>query len=319
MTAFEDIPVSNGPKIIDLEVEQELDERFSPERIGNLCTEFIEGGLGFDAREKLQDRPFLVAYIPADSPYADIPRSTETAVFSRAFSLPKAEIVRDYGKYDPASTFVAVIDASKTPPVSAAALRITDYQPELGFKDVNDLVADDPKNPWINEIKDVYFAQGESYDSDLAWQRLGKGVGVELKLEESHDIPSHASAPEYAGQHGGLNGASMLFYHACLRYALAHKKSNLVAIFDIPPFKNLQQFGEPFRTYQGLNPHKYGGPYDTIPAFCILEEGIQRVRQNDVNIGRAFIDGAMLDQNALLPNEHQPEQYSNEAVGLEPL
>ncbi len=296
------------------ELDQELAARFAPERIGELCTRFMEEGLGFDATAMLGDRQFLVAYIPAESEFADIPRSTETTVFSKAFKLPLSEVYLDYGAYDSASTFAAVIDMKAETPAAAGALRITRPGPK-GFKDVNDLVIDDPQNPWIDELKTGYFAEGEAYDPMIAWQRLGAAEGVDLQLEESLDIATHASAEAYSGKHGDINSVSMLFYHACLRYALAHGSKNLLAIFDIPPLENLQQFGDPFDTYSGLQPHPYGGPYPTVPAFCVIERGIQRIAAKNAYVASVFAAGADLHKMALLPNEYTP-QYSNEVLGL---
>lgn len=299
--------------------EAELHEMFNPERISELAAEFVstETENGKDLITLAGERQFVVAYIPADSPFSDIPRSVETRVFSTWFKQSFGQVVADYGKYDSASEFVAVIDLGDNPekPRAASALRIIDDSP-LGFKDVNDLVKD-PESPWREEIKDGYFDPGEQYDPEIAWQRLGeRAAGSGLILADSQDIASHASEAGYAGQNGDLNGPSMLFYHACLRRALADGKSNLLAIFDQKPFENLQQFGNPFDTYPGLSFKAYGGPGPTMPAFCRLDEGMQRIRNKNEGVGKVFIDGFGLDQLSLLPNEYAPDRYSNEAVGL---
>lgn len=301
----------------DLALEQELDERFATDRLGDLCNEFLERGVpGINLKERINSRQFVVAYIPAESPYGDIGRSVETNVFAKAFKQPRSQVVKDYGKYDEATTFACVIDVSTDKPTPAGVLRIIEPS-ELGFKDVNDLVIDDPENnPWIGEIKEHYFGAEETYDPTVAWQRLGARIGVDLRMEESVDIATHASAPGYSGKNGAIDSVSMLFYHACLRHAMATGKKNLLAIFDIPPLKNIQQFGDPFDLYEGLEPHPYGGPYDTIPAFCIIERGVARIRAKDASIGAVLADGAFLNDMALMPNEYLPEQFSNEAVGL---
>ncbi|MGD0254523.1 MAG: hypothetical protein ABSB99_03035 [Acidimicrobiales bacterium] len=300
--------------------EEELALRFGRTRIGELCTKFIRTGFKFDAGMALNGRQYLVAYISAQSPFSDIPRAVETNVFAESFQLTRAQILNDYGKYDAATTFVAVIDTSTEIPHAVGALRIIEYAPNLGFKDVNDLVEDDPANPWINEIKAHYFGPDEPYDPNLAWVRLSQRSGVDLRLEESLDIATHASVGDYRGKRGAINSVSMLFYHACLRYALATSKKNLLAIFDLKPLYNLQQFGEPFHTYPDLEPHAYGGPYDTIPAYCVIDEAIDeawsRFRNHNPEVFSVFVNGASLDEIALLPNEYFPETFSNEAVSL---
>jgi len=298
--------------------EEELKERFSPARIGELAQEFLAEGTEHDLGQLALKRQFVVAYIDANGKYSDIPRSVEALVFSKTFEEPLTKVVKDYGKYDPMSKFATVIDVSTSPyPTAAGALRITEYDPDLGFKDVNDLVADDPENPWIEEIKAEYFDPDEEYSPAEAWKRIGiRAQDTDLLLSESLDIASHASAEGYSGVRGAINGVSMLFYHACLRYAVAKDWKNLVAIFDIPPLENLQQFNKPFDLHEGLNPHPYGGPYDTIPAYCVIENAIKRFRQAGEPISSTFVNGVNLDKVALLPNEYQPEEFSDEAVGL---
>ena len=294
-----------------------MEARFDSERIGMLANEFLEHGTPYDLRELAGDRQFVVAYIPADSPFSDVPRSVETAVFSKSFKQTFSQVVEDYGKYDPVSTFAAVIDVSTPVPRAAGALRICEYDPSLGFKDVNDLLADGPENPWIDDIKRNYFASGEAYDGAAAWKRMGeRACGAELQLDESLDIATHSSAEDYQGKHGNLDGVSMLFYHACLRYALATNKKHLLAIFDLKPLANLQQFGEPFETYPDLQPHPYGGPGDTLPAFCTPARAAPRVRGFNKMTAEVLIDGAGLDTIGLLPNEYESEKYGKQVVNI---
>lgn len=304
-----------------LEAEQRLEERFSDESLHDLCSRFIDGGAGIELRSKINGRQFVVAYIEADSEFGDIGRSVETRVFADYFADPDTETplldtVEDYSKYDEESVYACVIDVSGDIIKPAGALRILSYKEGLGFKDVNDLIEDSPSNPWLEEIKDRYFDKGEAYDPSVAWKRLGEVACVDIVLEDSLDIATHASAEDYRGKRGEMDSVSMLFYHACLRYTLAKEKKNLLAIFDLPPFANLQQFGDPFDTYEGVTPHPYGGPYDTIPAYCVVDKGMEKIRQHDPLVGSVFIDGLGLGDIALMPNEYEPQKYSNEAVGI---
>lgn len=292
-----------------------IDERFAESRIADLCNEFIEKGSDMDLRELIGDRQYLVAFIPAQSRFADIPRAVESTVFAEAFGQARDEVTATYNRYDPISTFVSIMDVSTDSPKTAGVARISSYDPEIGFKDRDDFIGDYPENPWLKSIKDQYFKSGESYEPETAWQRLQERAGVELDLYDSLDIPTHAVMKEFRGKHGAMDGTSMLVFHACMRYALATNKSNLLAIFDEKPFENLQQFGEPFDTYQGIGAELYAGPYPAIPAFCKLARAETRIRGHDKEVGRAFVDGYMLNQLAVLPGEYMPK-YSNKAVGL---
>lgn len=295
--------------------ELDLVERFSDQRIGQLINDFVapndfcEVGLA----SLLGERRYIVAYIPAMSDYSDIGRAVEARVFSKTFKEPLEKVVEDYGKYDENSVFAVVIDMNPENgdlPKAAGALRITKNS-HVGFKDVNDLLVDEDENPWIDEIKTNYFEKGEAYKEKIAWDRLGeKACGQAIQLEDSLDIASHASMPEYAGVNGAIDGVSMLFYHACLRYALAHDKAYLLAIYDLPPLDNIQQFGKPFDTYDGLSPHPYGGPFPTIPAFCKIEEGLRRMKRDSTFVYEVFRNGAGLSEHALLPSEYN-QKYAN--------
>lgn len=319
----------------DMVREQEWQERLAPERIAALSEQFLaEGVPGVNLREAAGDRQFVVAYIPAldedgnENPYADLARSVEYAVFTQNFNKnsdhPFADHDSDYGPYDPGSTFAVVIDLAGEQPRPAGVLRSTEYVPGIGFKDMKDLIVDDPENPWLEEIKAEYFVEGEAYDPLVAWQRLGQralGEAVE-DLTMAQDIITHATFREYGSSAGkdkgeaGMNGVSMLFFHACLRFALLKNATHLVAIFEEYALNNLQQFNQPFVTYEGLLPHVYGNDDDsedatqTLPAICRIEDGIARVRDFDEAVGEAFVNGTGLDLMALFPQEYQPELYA---------
>ncbi len=303
----------------DAELESNLEQRFDPERLAALCNDYLENGIpGINLKEQIHGRDFVVAYIPADSPYGDIGRSVEYQVFAKAFRLSLAQMDHDYAKYDEPSVFAVVIDVKDDKfdkPAPAGVLRSIHYKEGVGFKDINDLVVDDPSNPWIDEIKTQYFEPGEEYDSTVAWARLAAHAGVELKPEECFDIATHAAGPNYAGADAGVTSTSMLFFHACLRESLANNRENLLAIFDLKPLANVQQFGGPFDFYEGLGDYPYGGPFPTRPAYCKIDRALERIGATFA--ADAFIYGKGLESLALMPNEYLPEIYSNKAVGLE--
>lgn len=302
--------------------QAELDVRFDPDRIADLTSRFLEEGIGFNLNEKLGDRKYVVAYIDAMSEYSDIARVVETKVFDEWFKLGEPKIVDNYGGvYDEVSTFVCVIDASLDKPKPVGALRIVEHSEEGWFKDVRDFVKDDPANPWLEEIKQGYFNTEEPYDAVEAWNRMLAQNGDEpLDPAKTLDITSHAAIKEYRNKNGSLDGVSMLFFHACLRWALVNDKENLVAIFDLKPLENMQQFGQPFDIYEGITPQQYeDDPNDkkqlTLPAYCVLERGMQRMKDKNPLEHGVFIGGVGLAQQALLPNEYL-DKYSNESIGL---
>jgi hypothetical protein len=48
----------------------------------------------------------------------------------------------------------------------------------------------------------------------------------------------------------------------------------------------------------------------------VIKTGIDRIRRHSEEIGRVFVDGKSLADVALLPNEYEPDRFSDEAVGL---
>lgn len=318
------------------EREEALAERYSSGEIASLGLRFLRHKFGRNWKKAVDGRQYVVAYIGADDEFSDLGRSVESQTFGYEFysdevkkhgktnkaprRYPLLGADEDYRPYDPGTVFATVLDVSREGgPVSAGSLRIIEHVEGVGHKDLNDFVADDPKNPWLDEIKAQHFAEDEPYDPMVAWQRLGAAEGVNLDPKRSLDIATHASALEYRGRHGDLDGPSMLFFHACLRYALAHPEvgENLLAIFDMNPYQNVQQYGGPFDTYRGITPQKYGGEGLTIPAFCIIERALERIPLTPTpGVGEAFVGGGILRLMALLPNDSEPDVYSNRAVGL---
>lgn len=306
-----------GPEAhYDPKLEAELTERFSAERIGALCNEFLEIGTGINLKEQLNGRPFVVSYIDGESPYSDLPRQVETTVFSTYFKMPLSEVYKKYSeKDDPQSTFVCVIDVTDPDrPKPVGALRMVEYKRENGHKDLRDLVIDeewDPEtlegNPWLEEIKTQYFASNEKYDPQTAISRLLAATGENIDLNDTIDVTSHAVIEEARGNAASIDSPTMLFFHACLDEALRKGAKNLVAIFDEKPFENIQQFGEPFSTYEGLGRHPYDGPGNTVPAYCVLEKGMKKIDDFDIGTGDVFIRGKGLEATALMPKE-QPER-----------
>jgi len=93
--------------------DEQLQERFSAERLSGLCKEFIVEGPHGDLREKLDGRPFIVATVAGtDTRFRDIAKSTETIEFAKRFKRSWSQVYNDYKDTDPNSTFLVAIDNS---------------------------------------------------------------------------------------------------------------------------------------------------------------------------------------------------------------
>lgn len=297
--------------------QEDLNRRFNPERIAALTQDFLENGTGINLKEAAGERQYVVAYVNGDSQYADLGRVVETKVFSNWFEMPEPEVVEKYGGvYDPLSTFVCVFDLHEENPRPVGALRMVNYSPEGWFKDIRDFVAS-PDSPWLEDIKAAYFAEGEAYDPQVAWDRMLAANGdTPLDPATTYDVTSHSVMPGY-GSHASDGGVSILFFHACMRWGMAQGKEDIVAIFDIKPFENLDALGGPFNAYKNIPDRAYDGPGLTRPAYCNLKVAEERFFA--AGLGEYFVEGQGMQTTALLPDEYQPELYSNAAVGLRPL
>ena len=305
------------------ERDADLLQRFEPSRLRALSEQFLRNGTGQDLLEMAAQggRKFIVAPIPGDSEFSDIATSVETTTFAKRFKRSLTAVYEEYEKTAENSTLLALFYIGEDGPEPAGALRVIEPSAvgDLSVqKSIIDLVADvDVKeNPWINEIKENYFAPGEIYDPVVAWTRLCDAKNIILDPAESHDIATIAVDDKFASD-GAMDGPSLYLYHSCLRYALGNGIKNLVSIQDLKPYSILQSFGNPFDEFEALKPHPYGGPFDTIPAFCVLKTGMQNIRDNNEGIGSVFIDGLGLGGSAVLLEETDPVKYSNQTLGLE--
>lgn len=311
-------PLEQFEQQVGAMLERELDERFATDRVSGLCEDFLERGMGVDLKELAGTRRFVVAAIPATSELSDIGRSVETKTFANVFARTLTDVYEDYCEYDDASVFIVVIDKEHLQP--AGSIRIICPNDTVGLKSINDLVGDKPDNPWVDEIKRDFF-EGEKgteeYDPQKAWDRLCASAGVSIKPSETFDVATIAVDPGYS-TNGSMDGTSLALYHSCLRFALGNGIKNLMSIQDIKPFEILQSFGKPFDVFPSIEPHPYGGPYDTVPAYCVLDRGMRNIRGANEFVGRVFIDGHTLGKNYLLLSDYLPEQFSNESIKLPP-
>ncbi|HET9173838.1 MAG TPA: hypothetical protein VFN56_00990 [Candidatus Saccharimonadales bacterium] len=298
-----------------IDLESDLQERFSLDHQADLCESYLQNMSG----EIPDDKRYVITLIQGDDPiYGDIGKSVECTVFSKAFKRTLSDVYLDYVDYDSASTFIVAIDRNhpKTGRARpAGAIRLINDSPQ-GLKSIKDMIKDDPSNPWRDEIANLVFSDDEQYSPDLAWKRLCDKAGVVLDPSASVDVATFSVHPAY-GRRNRLSGVYVSLYHTCLRLAMAQGKKNLVSIQDLPPLELVQEFGKPFDTFDGLSPRPYGGPYDTLPAYCILDEGMARVRSFQPMIGKLLIEGVGLDEDTYQIKDRLPNLYGNVTVGLE--
>lgn len=264
---------------------KELHERFDESEIDQLCQELVTE---HKLDEVADGREFAILRLPGTERGALLGKYVESVVFGEAFSRDRSEVWDEYAEYDEASEFVLILDVNGKKPVAAARIIANS---DKGLKDLEDLVADDEDNPWIGEIKAGYFEEGETYSPETAKERLYSDLAVDLEFDEdlALDIATRAVLPEYSKP--GLITPGLALLHSILQVAGAQNKNFFVAIQDVGPLKMIQRMGEPFRVPSKLNPHPFGGPYDTLPTFAQLDTAYEQMREKSPRTAPALIDG----------------------------
>jgi hypothetical protein len=289
--------------------EAKLWARFREERLTNIALDFLENGPYGDIRDKVAGKQFATVVISASDPrFADLGKGPETRVFAKYFQRTHKAVYDEYAPHDPNSDFIVELDVSDIDnPFPAGAMRMIHGKTINDLKSIKDFIADDPSNPWRIELGEMLFDPDEKYSPEEAWKRLCEQNGVNLDPAESVDVATLSVFPKY-GRRDRLNGVSIALYHGC--YVFSEGK-NLITIQDVVPFKRLQDHAQPFDTFNGVKPHPYGGPYDTIPAYSVPAESVPRVRRNSKFMGNLILDGMGISRDTMLLQELDPDTYGS--------
>lgn len=292
--------IKTSPEAPNISEESYCETQFSDERIKELTGELIESS---SLKEKANGRQFAVVRRDGNDRFADIATSVETKVFADAFDRSLADVYEDYVDYSEQSVMIAVLDIEKSIPVASARVIGKDTDRGKGLKDLEDLVVNDEiANPWINEIKSLYFSDDEPYDPELAKQKLAEAAGMgDFTEERAYDVATRSVIPEY--RESGLSTPGMALLHSVLDVTTRDGKEFLFAIQDIGPLKMIQRMGHPFYSPEGLQPHPFGGPYDTIPTYARISTGFDQMRELHPAAASVLIDGEGLDEDFTLLKE----------------
>jgi hypothetical protein len=288
--------------------EAKLWARFREERLRNIALDFLENGPYGDIRDKVAGKQFATVVISAsDSRFADLGKGPETRVFADYFIRTHKAVYDEYAAHDHNSDFIVELDVSDIDnPFPAGAMRMIHGKTINDLKSIKDFVADEPSNPWRQELEEMLFKPGEEYSPEEAWKRLCERNDVNLDPAESVDVATLAVFPKY-GRRERLNGVSIALYHGCYVFSAG---KNLITIQDVVPFKRLQDHAQPFDTFDGVKQHPYGGPYDTIPAYSVPAESVPRVRRNSKFVANLILDGmGNSKKDTLSLQELDPETY----------
>jgi hypothetical protein len=216
------------------------------------------------------ETPFGAYLFRGEERGAELGRHVEQAVFLEAFGNTREVLAEQYGRYEPWSAFICVIDHLRRVP--AGVMRILLPSPE-GFKSLND----------IEPVWGVPAAE------------LAAGNGLALDLERTWDIATLAISPEYRGK--ATRGLVSMGLYQSLTLAARHcGVAWFVAILDMPVFRMIRwRLRMIFAGYEGIAPLPYLGSAASIPAWCDVVEAERHLAATDEDLHAVLVKGVGLE------------------------
>lgn len=214
--------------------------------------------------------PFGAYMFRGDEPGAQLGRHVERTVFLEAFGNTPELLDEEYGRYEPNSAFICVVDHLRKLP--AGVMRVLLPAPG-GFKSLNDL-----EGAWGEAAEALFERTGLALDRDKTW-----------------DIATLAVAADYRGRAAqGL--VSMGLYQTLTLAARAHGIEWFVAILDMPVFRMIRwKLRLIFAGYEGVAPMPYLGSAASIPAWCDVAAAERRLAEVDPDLHAVLVDGIGLE------------------------
>jgi hypothetical protein len=232
------------------------------------------------ATESRHAAPFGLYVIDSSEPAAELARSVERSVFLEYFGNTPEMLRAEYDAYEPASTFLAVIDHRRRR--VAGMIRV--IRPSAsGVKSLDDI-----ERVWRASV-DVLVRDG------------GPGHGA----PDAIDIATLAVCPEYRGDAtGGL--ISLALYQAVTMLAGANGMRWLIAVLDLIVLDLIQsQTSSPFTPYPGLAPMGYLDSPSSLPVFSDLHEYAGRLATLDPSMFEILFEGTGLEAAVSQPSSFQ--------------
>jgi hypothetical protein len=201
-------------------------------------------------------QPFgLYVFLP-DDPEAVLARHVEGEVFDEFFGNSAELLDAEYGRYEPSSFFISVLDHRRRLPAGAARVTMAS---ELGLKTLADIEA-----VWGHPLDDVLARTGVEWDLGRVW-----------------DAVTIAVAPEYRGKSSdGLLSMSMLGVGT--RALRACGGQTYVTVLDVEVLALFNSvLHEPFVAFPGVEPIRYLDSPLSVPAFVDIVAFEERLRGID--------------------------------------
>jgi hypothetical protein len=206
---------------------------------------------------------------------AELGRHVERAVFLEAFGNTPQVLAEQYGRYEPWSVFICIVDHLRRIP--AGVMRILLPSPQ-GFKSLND-------------IEPLWGVSAAS---------LAERNGLALDLDKTWDIATLAIAADYRGK-ATRGVVSMGLYQSLTLAARRCGIEWFVAILDMPVFRMIRwRLRMIFAGYEGIAPLPYLGSAASIPAWCDVVAAERHLAATDQDLHAVLVHGVGLEP-ALCP------------------
>jgi hypothetical protein len=214
--------------------------------------------------------PFGAYIFRGEERGAELGRHVEQAVFLEAFGNTPDVFAAQYGRYEPSSIFICVVDHLRRIP--AGVMRILLPSPH-GFKSLND-------------IEPLWGVSAAS---------LAERNGLALDLEKTWDIATLAILADYRGKAtGGI--VSMGLYQSLTLAARRCGIEWFVAILDMPVFRMIRwRLRMIFAGYDGIAPLPYLGSAASIPAWCDVVAAERHLAATDQDLHAVLVHGVGLE------------------------
>jgi hypothetical protein len=214
--------------------------------------------------------PFGAYIFRSEERGAELGRHVEQAVFLEAFGNTPEVLAEQYGRYEPSSVFICLVDHLRRMP--AGVMRVLLPSPQ-GFKSLND-------------IEPVWGVSAAS---------LAECNGLTLDLDKTWDIATLAIAADYRGK-ATRGVVSMGLYQSLTLAARRCGIEWFVAILDMPVFRMIRwRLRMIFAGYEGITPLPYLGSAASIPAWCDVVAAERHLAATDLDLHAVLVNGIGLE------------------------
>lgn len=205
-----------------------------------------------------------------DEPGAELARHLDRVVFLEAFGNTPELLAEEYDPYEASSVFVCIMDHLRRAP--AGAMRIVLPSP-AGCKTFHDL-----STVWHEDVADVGNRTGLALDPDRTW-----------------DVATLAVAGGYRGK-AATGLVTLGLYQALTMLAWRSEVDWLVAILDVPVFRMIRwKLRMTFAGFTGVHPRPYLGSPASLPVWCSVDAGEQRLAETDPDLRTLLFDGVGIE------------------------